>query len=404
MLRVAVRNIEPGMVLARPIPVPDDPRRFLLQRDAEVPMDLVPRLEQLGIYEVWVRHRDLEFLESVIDEGLTERQREVYAVVRKNFEGIMRGAATELEVEKFQTSISGLFEFLKGSDCGNMLLQKLDHFDVYLMSHSTNVCYLSLLLGMKLERYLIDERSTKTARDAKDLRQLGLGCLLHDVGKMLIPADVLNKPGKLSPEEMDLMRQHPKIGYDLVKGQTPPAAAQVVLNHHQRWDGKGYPERLDSRTGEPLPTLSGKQIPIFCRMATIADVYDAATSKRCYSDAKPPVQVLHELRTWCKGMFDPVVEQAFYEIIPPFPIGQMVKLSNGIEAVVVDFNRRQPVRPKVQALRDPQGQKFIDPSLEEIDLALYPDLDIVSVDGHDVRPFLASQESEESGWRKPALV
>ncbi len=144
--------------------------------------------------EVWIRHRDLEFLEDIIDEGLGERQREVYQHVRRNFEAIMGDAAIELDLTHFQSSISGLFDFLKQSTCGNVLLQKLDAFDNYLMSHSTNVCYLALLLGMKLERYLIEQRIFKTARDAKDLQCLGLGCLLHDVGKMRIPAEILNKP------------------------------------------------------------------------------------------------------------------------------------------------------------------------------------------------------------------
>jgi HD-GYP domain-containing protein (c-di-GMP phosphodiesterase class II) len=394
MLRVAVHNIRPGMILARPIPLPQEPRRFLLQRDVEIPMDLVPRLERLGVREVWIRYRDLEFLEGMIDEGLGEQQREVYAIVRKNFESVMGGAAIELDIHQFQSSIGGLFDFLKNNSCGNMLLQKLDAFDNFLVSHSTNVCYLALLLGMKLERYLIEERSVKNPREAKDLRQLGLGCLLHDIGKMRIPAEILNKPGKLTTEEMDIIKKHPTYGFEMLHGQAPPAAAQVVLNHHQRWDGKGYPARIDSRTGEPLAPLQGKQIPVFCRIATIADIYDAATSKRCYSDAKPSVQVLHELRTWCQGAFDPQVEQAFYAIIPPFPIGQIVRLNNGVEAAVVDFNPRQPVRPKVQGIRAPNGERFADPSLEEMDLALYPDLEVASVDGVDVRPFQASQQRE----------
>ena len=124
----------------------------------------------------------------------------------------------------------------------------------------------------------------------------------------------------------------------------------------------------------------------------MVDIYDAATSQRCYSEAKPPVRVLDEMRRFCKGFFDPIVESAFYRIIPPFPIGQVVTLSNGIEAVVVDFNPNYPVRPKVQCLRAPDGQRFHDPSLEEIDLALFTELHVAAVDGVDVRPYLASQE------------
>jgi HD-GYP domain-containing protein (c-di-GMP phosphodiesterase class II) len=315
----------------------------------------------------------------------------------------MTGAAIDLDITIFQRSISELFEFLKESSCGNYLLQKLDAFDNYLMSHSTNVCYLALLLGMKLERYLIEERQFKTARDAKDLQHLGLGCLLHDVGKMHIPAEILNKPGKLTAEEMEVMKLHPVYGHEMVKGRVPAGAAQVVLNHHLRYSAPGgYPARVDCRTGEELPPLCGKQIPVFSRIATVVDVYDAATSQRVYSSAKYPVQVLHEMRTWCKGFFDPRVEQAFYQIIPPFPIGQVVKLSNGVEAAVVDFNARHPLRPKVQGLRSPSGEPFADPALEEIDLALHRELTIVAIDGVDVRPFQTAPEPKPIA--EPATV
>jgi HD-GYP domain-containing protein (c-di-GMP phosphodiesterase class II) len=383
------------MTLARPIPVPNDPYRYLLQRDREIPMEMIGRLKQLGILEVWVRHGGLEFLEDIIDEGLGERQRDIYLHVRRNFEALMHGFAAELDLTNFQDSISELFNFLKASSNSNILLQKLDAFDNYLVSHSANIAYLSLLVGMKLDRYLIDQRKHKSAREAKDLHLLGLGCLLHDVGKIKIPKKILNKRGRLNPSEMREIQQHPAYGYELVKGNVPASAAQVSLNHHQRWDGSGYPGRVDSRTGEPMPPMAGAQIHIFSRIAIMADVYDAATSKRSYSDAKLPVRVLHEMRTQCRGFFDPVVEKAFYRTVPPFPLGQMVTLSNGIEAVVSDFNPDFPVRPRVQCLRAPDGEPFADPSLEEIDLALYPELHIAWVDGQDVRPLLPSQDTTE---------
>ncbi len=391
MLRVPVYKIEPGMVLARPIPVPHDPHRFLLQRDHEIPLSIVPRLREMGILEVWVRYPDLEFLEEVIDEGLGDCQREVYSHVRSNFENMMHGTTLEVDFSLFQSSISDMFNFLQQSTCGNVLLQKLDAYDNYLMSHSTNVCYLALLLGMKLERYLIEQRTFKNAREAKDLQLLGLGCLLHDVGKMKIPQEILSKPSRLTDEEMTLMKLHPVYGHEMVKGRVPPAAAEVVLNHHQRWSGGGYPTRVDARTGEEFPALCEKQISIFSRIATVVDVYDAATSRRCYSGAKPPVQVLHEMRTICKGNFDPVIERAFYQIVPPFPIGQIVTLSNGVEAAIVDFNPRFPAQPKVQGIRDPGGNRYRDPSLQEIDLALYDDIEVAYVDDVDIREFLASQ-------------
>jgi HD-GYP domain-containing protein (c-di-GMP phosphodiesterase class II) len=346
----------------------------------------------MGILEVWIRHRDLEFLEEIIDEELGDRQRDVYMQVRRSFEAVMQGGAAEVDVAHFERSVGDLFHFLKSSAQSDVLLQKLDAFDNYLMSHSANMCYLALLLGMKLERYLIDQRRLKSARDAKSLVQLGLGCLLHDVGKMRVPREILNKPGRLDRDELDEMRRHTEHGYRMVRGRLPAPAAQIVLNHHQRFNGEGYPGRLDHQTGEALSPPAGRQIPIFSRIAIVADVYDAATSRRCYSAAKLPVRVLHEMRTQCRGFFDPVVEAAFYQVVPPFAIGQTVTLSDGVEAVVVDFNPEFPARPKVQCLKTPDGRRFEHPSLEEIDLALYSDLEIVSADGQDVRPYTASQQ------------
>ena len=206
------------MILARPVPLPHDPFRYLLQRDVDIPMDLVPRLQQLGILEVWIRHRELEFLEDIIDEGLADRQREVYVHVRQNFEAILRDSTAEIDLVHFQSSILDLFNFLKASSGSDVLLQKLDAFDNYLMSHSTNVCYTSLLLGMKLDRYLIDERRHKSAQQAKELHLLGLGCLLHDIGKMRVPQEILHKPGRLTADEMAEMQKHTTLGYDMVKG------------------------------------------------------------------------------------------------------------------------------------------------------------------------------------------
>ena len=141
-----------------------------------------------------------------------------------------------------------------------------------------------------------------------------------------------------------------------------------------------------------MPPLAGRQIPIFSRIAIMADIYDAATAVRCYSPGKLPVQALTRCARICKGFFDPVIEETFYRTVPPFPIGQVVTLSDGVEAVVVDFSPDFPTRPKVQCLRAANGERFSHPSLEEIDLALHTDLEIVAVDGHDIRPFLRSQE------------
>ncbi len=386
MIRIHVDRLIPGMVLARPIPVPSHPGRFLLQRGQEVPLNLVPRLKRWGIYEVWIQYPQLEFLEQVFDSELDEQQRELYYRVRCNFQRSMECTGAALDWQGFETAVSSLSEALQRNKFSAML-QKLQAYDSYLMAHSTNVCYLSMLLGMHLERYLIEQRRLKDPREAKDLRQLGLGMLLHDLGKVRLDPQVLNKPGRLTPEEMDYVRRHPELGYEMVRGHIPPGAASVVLHHHQRWDGRGYPQRLDPATGRRFPPLRERQIPVFARIATLVDVFDAATTHRCYSAAKPPIRVLHEMQTCCQGMFDPVIEETFYRIIPPFPIGKVVTLSNGMEAVVVDFNAEEPYRPKVQVVRSERGHRVPNPTLNEMDLAIYQDVFVREVDGQDITAY-----------------
>jgi HD-GYP domain-containing protein (c-di-GMP phosphodiesterase class II) len=387
MLRVPVDQIQPGMVLARPIPAPSDPRRNFLPRDSELTADAILRLRELGVQEVWVRYRNLEFLESFVDEELGQVQRDVYANVRRAFESIMRDAAAELDVRRFHDAISALFHILKENAQGNVLLQKIDAFDNYLISHSANVCYLSLLLGMKLDEYFAAELPSETNEAKRNLQVLGLGCLLHDVGKLRVPLEMLNKPGPLTETEMDEVKLHTVYGYEMVRGRVPAEVEQVVLHHHQRWAGGGYPQTGRTPSGRELPEMWGNRIPVVARIAAICDVYDALTSRRAYCGPKLPVQALYEMRACCRGFFDPVVEQCFREVIPPFPIGQVVTLSDGVDAAVVDFNPLFPSRPKVQCIRTPDGEAIDDPAREEIDLSIESHLEIVAVDGHDVRKY-----------------
>ncbi len=382
------------MILARPIPVPNEQGRTLLGRGCKVPADLGHRLERYGIFEVWVECRALQFLEDIVDFEIIERQRALYWTVRRNFEVDIKGVPHPLDLTKIDTALTALYESLVNAKHGGMLIEKLDSFDNYLISHSTNVCYLAMMLGLKLERYMHDERSVKSTR-IKDARELGLGCLLHDIGKIKLPQAILQKPGPLTAEEMEVVKRHTTLGYEMVKGRIPASSAQVVLNHHQRFDGRGYPERTDPKTEQKMPALIGKQIPVFSRIASVCDVYDAATTARSYSGAKPPVQAIWEMRHQFAGAFDPIVEAAFYEVAPAFPIGSCVSLSDGSEAVVVEFHPRHALRPKVQRLKTPDGKAVARPDLDEIDLALVDELSIVAISGIDVRSFMPAPSQAE---------
>ena len=213
-------------------------------------------------------------------------------------------------------------------------LARLKSFDDYTFAHCVNVCILSLALGkqMGLER--------------ADLEDLGTGAILHDIGKMLVPDEVLNKPGKLTDEEFAIMKRHAELGGDMLSGaRINEAAMLVATQHHERYDGSGYHKGL-ARDG----------IHIFARIAAVADVYDAMTSQRVYQKGLVPEEALKRLYLMRGTHFQPEIVERLIRCLGIYPIGTFVELNTGELAVVKMVNRSHPMQPRIQLLSD-RGKK-----------------------------------------------
>ena len=226
-------------------------------------------------------------------------------------------------------------------------LTLLKHKDQYTSYHSINVCTLSVLFGSYLG--LTDG----------ELRVLGMGALLHDLGKMRVPLDIINKSSKLDPHEMAVMRQHPELGLAILaeaKG-VPPQVSDVVYGHHERYDGSGYPRGL-----------KGDEIGLFPMIVSLVDVYDAMTSDRAYHDRISSHEVLNLMYSWGENVFKRELLEEFIRCLGIYPIGSIVELSSGEVAVVMSVNRKYHLRPLVLLLLDKQKIAYQAPKLMNLEL------------------------------------
>ena len=250
-----------------------------------------------------------------------------------------------------------------------LVLADLTAADGYTLQHSVDVAALGLLIGQKLfnARGYLDYRGQRTY-DRVDARltRLGLGLLLHDIGKLAVPSEILNKPGKLDPAEWEVMKTHPLAGVELLRSDLiSPLVKVVVRSHHERWDGGGYP---DSKAELDIHELA--------RIAAVADVYDAVTSERVYAAARPAHVGVRIVREGCGAAFDPDIVDAFSKIVAPFPPGDSIELADGRGGVVASVPEGNPDRPVVRVLGD--GTPYDLPLADHPDIAIagWEDMDL----------------------------
>ncbi len=210
-------------------------------------------------------------------------------------------------------------------------LSQLKNKDQYTAQHSLNVCVLSIVLGRHIGFSEIN------------LNNVGLCGMMHDMGKMLVPLEILNKPGKLEPEEMAIMQSHTTLGYELLKSSLDmnPSAIETSLTHHERLDGKGYPRQLND-----------KKISHFTRIVTIADLYDAISSDRVYQKGRTHLETTKILVDLGGSHLDSMLVIKFIESIGIYPPGTFVELTNGAIALVIEIHENMRLRPKVLLLLD----------------------------------------------------
>jgi HD-GYP domain-containing protein (c-di-GMP phosphodiesterase class II) len=406
VLLCSITDVKPGAKLAAAVIKDDAPDVELLKPGVTLEPRMLARLREMGIRRLWIDHDLAADLDRAIDPRVIRKKLELYQHLKTDLVRASQASISNAQVTAYQQVIGQLVsELLSAGRIGN-LTDALFECSGNQMNHAVNVAHLSILIGMQLESYIIRERSRLSIEHARNLVSLGLGAALHDVGKVGAPGPVARAHEahldacELAHHERDLYDEHTVRGYEMLRNSSAPASAcQAVLNHHQRFDGTGWPDltarqsrQSDDEEHEPL---AGNRIHIFTRIVAAANVLDNLM-RTPEGEPRPTIAALAEFASPAyDGWFDPVVRRAALKCIPPYAVGSMVILSDGRTGVVSCPNTARPCRPAVRvldqaadkkkqdgAITEAAGKNGADPTL--VDLAAQPDMRIVRCAGVDV--------------------
>ncbi|WP_246945674.1 HD-GYP domain-containing protein [Bacillus pinisoli] len=356
MRLVATKYLQPGMTLHKA--VTNDKDQVLLNEGVPLTNRMILRLQELGITFVYIadsRTSDIKSKNTVSDQT----QKQAIRTIESNFKEIKDGkninyaSILQQSTKGFRSVVQSILSELKGSKELLSLLSEVMIYDHYIFSHSFNVTLYSLSIGMELKL------------KEKQLEVLGLGAMLHDVGKMMISTDILMKPGRLTEEEFTEMKKHTVYGYKLIKDlpNVSLLSAHCALQHHERLDGSGYPR-----------AIKGPDIHLFGKILAVADVFDAVTSNRSYRPAMLPHEGLEMLYSGSGKHFDADIIKAFRKSIVIYPEGLSVTFHDGRSGVVIRQNPGFCDRPVIRIL-EKNDQPIENPY--EVDLSKELDMMIV---------------------------
>ena len=277
-------------------------------------------------------------IEDIISEDL---RREAVDSVRNVFTKFQYGpvGVTVDDLGNVRTMMDNIVSQILDSRGSIINLVDLKAYDNYTFQHSVSVAVISISIGVAM------------GLPRAKLFNLGMAAIFHDIGKVKVPLDVLNKPSKLTDEEFAEIMKHPTYGYGIAKRKfdLPTEVFVAILEHHEKFNGQGYPNKL-----------AGDKILLNARIIAVADVYDAVTSQRPYNKPMTPSEGYELIMANAYSHFDPDVVNAFVTKIAAYPLGTTVTLSNDMKAVVIENHEDCMMRPKVKVIHSGSEKIYID--------------------------------------------
>jgi len=361
--RVRLRDAELGMRLADPIYVrvnAGGPATLLAKEGAELDENIIRKLEKHDVksFNILVENpsdsnsellptnrgtapgkppeadfpqENIDPIKPIISDKLKEK---AVGSIHQLFTSLSGGQGVVIDkitahkcVSDIEQVVSDLIDVLSDDATGLVHINDLKSFDEYTYQHSISVTMLSMATGRELGLH------------HDDIFRLGRSAMMHDIGKQMVPLEIINKAGKLTDEEFILIKSHSTLGANTLESNEMGDSElwNAVKHHHEKMNGTGYPDGLN-----------GSEIPLFSKIISVADVYDAVTSYRSYREPMPPWKAFEVIRKGIGSEFDYNVVQAFFERLEIYPINSIVELSDGRYGVVVEGDNRFRLRPAVR--------------------------------------------------------
>ena len=330
MLFITNKYLRPGMILAKDIYLYNNNNfnTLLLTKGQALNNTFINRIVYHEIDGAYIESEAFSdiVVDSYIDDSL--RAKSLKKVKDVYYEFKMSSGKIKTETIRQLSSIVNdlITELLYKNDLTYNIID-FKNFDNYTYQHCLNVAVLSISTGISL------------GLDENMLHDLGMAGLLHDIGKMMIPIEILNKPSKLTDEEFEIMKTHPANAVNQLKDMVSYNVLAGIQSHHEKLDGTGYPHGL-----------SGNNIHHLAKILAVCDVYDALTSDRSYRMTAFPSEVIEYIMGCADTHFDYEILKSFLKVIVAYPVGTFVKLSDKNVAVVVKNNSENIMRPVIRII------------------------------------------------------